>query len=101
MRINRGADPLFHFARALVSKSLLLEARQRCRDISVADEHRGVRSRLVSQWLDDLSWSWAEPSNETEACSFLEALAKSRVHETLANNAGNQGTCYDFSALLL
>jgi hypothetical protein len=33
MRLNRGANAPFHFARVSVSKHLLLERRQRCRDI--------------------------------------------------------------------
>jgi hypothetical protein len=49
MRFNREANVRFHFVCASVSKPLLLEVRQRCREIFAAHAHHGEKRLLYAQ----------------------------------------------------
>src|SRR5437016_2879452 len=64
MRINRGANSLFHLLALRSLKNLLLKPRQRCRGFSFADKHRSAAQQC--QMKRKVAVALASASNENK-----------------------------------
>jgi hypothetical protein len=64
MRINRGANALFHFACAPVTKKPFTRIASKLSRLFFADEHRTTTEQC--QWKEKAAVALASPSNENK-----------------------------------